>query len=308
MAKARRLAVGLPVFNGDNYLDQAIAAIRNQTFTDFTLVISDNASTDATPDIVARHAAADSRIVSLRHPENLGAAPNYNAAYEAAGPTDYFCWIAHDDRPLPRFFEACLVALDSQPEAVLAFAHTNRVDGDGKVLGMEEPRPGLTVPQAHIRFADAIHQPNSNHPVFGVIRRSALDRTRLHGSYTGSDRTLLAELAVQGPYIEVPEILFELREHPEQSISAGQRNPASRAGQHREAWFDTSRAGKIVFPRWRRFGHYVRAAATAPVGVAERMRTLGAVGRWLVVEGNWKPLTFDLQAAAGQALRKLRRR
>ena len=102
---SRLLSVGLPVYNGENYLESALDAVLGQTLDDFELVVCDNASTDRTPELVLSRASTDARIRYVRHPENLGAAPNYNSTLAASEQSRYYVWIAHDDVVYPRFFE-----------------------------------------------------------------------------------------------------------------------------------------------------------------------------------------------------------
>ncbi len=303
MEPSYRLWVGLPVYNGENYLEEAIEAILAQTYTRFGLLISDNASTDSTPDIIKRHAEADSRITAIRHDRNLGAAPNYNAVYREAPPSEFYCWVAHDDLPYPDFFQVCIETLDANPAAVVAVPGMPIIDAEGNAIDHKPRRPRLTSAVPHVRYADAIDQHQSNTAVFGMMRRAALDRTRLHGSYIGSDRTLLAEMTLQGPFVETAEDLLAIREHPEKSTRR-----FSRAPQRRDEWFDTARAGKITFPKWKRFGIYLAVIPGAPIPLTEKVKSCGAVARWLTVQGNWKPLVRELLNAAGAAFGKLRAR
>ena len=73
-----RLSVGLPVYNGEGYLAESLEALLGQSYEDFELIISDNASTDGTADICRRYAKQDSRIRYIRQPRNIGCAPNHN--------------------------------------------------------------------------------------------------------------------------------------------------------------------------------------------------------------------------------------
>ncbi|MEM6891420.1 MAG: glycosyltransferase family 2 protein, partial [Pseudomonadota bacterium] len=73
-----RLTIGLPVYNGANYLAEAVTSILSQDFEDFELIISDNASDDDTADICRDFAARDKRVRYERQVVNVGAAPNYN--------------------------------------------------------------------------------------------------------------------------------------------------------------------------------------------------------------------------------------
>ena len=90
------ITVGMPVYNGDKYIEQAIESILSQTFGDFEFLISDNASTDRTREICLDYAVSDSRIHYLRNDVNLGAARNYNRLFEI-GSAPYFRWMNADD-------------------------------------------------------------------------------------------------------------------------------------------------------------------------------------------------------------------
>ena len=286
-----RVVVGLPVYNGAEYVAGAIDAILEQTFADFELVISDNASTDETSEICRAAAARDDRVTYIRQPTNLGAAPNYNIVLERAPASDFFVWVAHDDKATPKFLERCVEELDAHPRAVVAFPRMVDIDAAGDEVGQAPERPGLTDPDPAVRFGDVISQSNRNDPIFGVIRRTVLEGTTLHGSYSGSDRTLLAELALRGPFVEIDEPLFCIRQHAGRSVHQAR----SRWDIHvREAWFDTTRADMVVFPKWRRVGAYMSAIRDAPnLGRRAQLRTLGQMVRWFA-DRNWKTLALEL--------------
>src|SRR5262245_34703254 len=105
------VSVALPVYNGENFIAEAIASVLAQSVTDLELIIQDNASTDRTREICAEFVARDPRVRYFRNPRNLGAAPNYNLAYKSASGR-YFKWLAHDDRLLPDYFAATTRALE----------------------------------------------------------------------------------------------------------------------------------------------------------------------------------------------------
>jgi glycosyltransferase involved in cell wall biosynthesis len=91
------VSIGMPVFNGEKFIRQALDSLLAQTFTDFELIISDNASTDATGSICRIYAEQDSRIRYIRQQENLGALSNFQFVLnEARG--EYFMWAACDDK------------------------------------------------------------------------------------------------------------------------------------------------------------------------------------------------------------------
>lgn len=91
------VSIGMPVYNGEKFIREALDSLLAQTFTDFELIISDNASTDATESICRDYAEEDSRIRYIRQQENLGALPNFQFVLnEAFG--EYFMWAACDDK------------------------------------------------------------------------------------------------------------------------------------------------------------------------------------------------------------------
>ena len=126
-----KLSVGLPVWNGEEFLEGAIRCILAQSFGDFELVISDNASTDRTAEIC--HSFDDSRIVYHRHEENLGAAWNFNRVFELCR-GEFFKWAAHDDLVAPSYFQKCIDALHDDPEAILAYTGVHSIDENGQQL------------------------------------------------------------------------------------------------------------------------------------------------------------------------------
>jgi len=132
-----KISVGMPVYNGESYLEDAIDCVLNQTDEDFVLIISDNASSDRTEEICRGIAAKDRRVVYSRNAKNIGAASNYNHVFElASGP--YFRWFNADDLCAPNLHEECLAALEHDPEAVLSYGKTTFIDQDGATTGQYE--------------------------------------------------------------------------------------------------------------------------------------------------------------------------
>jgi glycosyltransferase involved in cell wall biosynthesis len=116
------VSIGLPVYNGEDYLHLALDLLLTQDYENFELIISDNASTDRTPEICQEYVAKDSRIRYIRQPENRGSTANFNVLLtEARG--DYFMWAATDDLWDKSFIKTLLHALVSHPQCVLAFCH-----------------------------------------------------------------------------------------------------------------------------------------------------------------------------------------
>ena len=113
------VAEGVVVYNGERFMEETIKSILGQTLADLDLVISDNASTDATADICRRFATRDPRVRYSRNPENLGAARNYNITVELSRGR-YFKWNGHDDPIPPALIERYVAVLERDPTVVIA--------------------------------------------------------------------------------------------------------------------------------------------------------------------------------------------
>jgi glycosyltransferase involved in cell wall biosynthesis len=276
MSESPRLTIGLPIYNGSAFVDQCIQSIVAQTFRDFELIVCDNASTDRTQQLVEAWCKADSRVQLHRAPINRGAAPNFNWCFEL-GRGEYFKWCAVDDLLEPDCFEACVAALDAAPAAVLAYPGAVDIDESGAILGeIYDNRASneFASEDPALRFRDLICQNHSCISVFGVIRRPALERSSLIGSYPASDRVLLAELGLQGPFVRIPRDLILHRQHKNRSVSA---YPTLR---ERMAWFNTAHRGRS-FPHFRLLREYARAAIANGLSPANRVRCLTYIARWL---------------------------
>src|SRR5437879_5289624 len=122
-ASPPRVTIGMPVYNGEARLATALDSLLAQDYRDFELIISDNASTDATGSICHDYARADGRIRYYRHPQNMGAAHNFQRVLQLAR-GQYFMWAAYDDLWDPDFLTRCLAVLETDPSAVLAYPQT----------------------------------------------------------------------------------------------------------------------------------------------------------------------------------------
>ena len=212
-----RVSIGLPVYNGEKFLERALDSILAQTYADFELIISDNASTDATEQICHAYAAKDDRIRHYRNEKNLGAARNFNYAFELSRGA-YFKWAAADDLILPDYLARCVKILDSDPSVVIAFTKTIFIDEkDNPIEGVHDAQWDLRSDAAHERFRHVIFSGSWCNVIFGLIRADALRTTRLISDYPGQDYGLLGQLSLIGKFCEVAEYLFLRRLHPNAS-------------------------------------------------------------------------------------------
>ncbi len=230
--------MGLPVYNGLPYVQELIESLLAQTFGDFELAISDNASTDGTSELCQQYAAADPRIKYVRNPENIGLIPNFNRVFEISSAPIYK-WVAADDLYEPRYLEACFPLIENDPSVAVAHCQTILVDGDGQELPYDacihgysdsrNKRSWLLDRDACAtrggrarRFRDVLMQQIMCSPIYGLMPRRMLDKTGLHKSFFGSDKLLLAEMALEGRFAIAPEKLFKKRIHTEMtSVMSG---------------------------------------------------------------------------------------
>lgn len=293
-----RLSVGLPVYNGAEFLAESIESVLAQDLTDFELVISDNGSTDSTPDICAHYAARDARVRVHREPVNRGGAWNYNRVFSLAK-APIFKWQAHDDVCLPGMFRRCVPELEQAPPSVaLLFPETELVDAHRcpirtgilpEPLETRDPRP-------HRRLAHVLRHMTMVRPQFGFIRAAALRQTRLYDRIIAADFVLLAELALLGELWAVPEPLFQRRLHPRISTRASRGEAALLR------WWDpTLRSTSHLFPPMLRLGsEYLRSIRRLPLPLRQRI-LCSAVALWVWHER-------ELRNLAGHARQRLIRR
>lgn len=263
-----RVSVGLPVYNGARHIVDAVDSILGQTFSDFELIISDNASTDATPEICREYARTDGRVRYYRNPTNRGALYNFARVFDLAR-GEYFKWAAHDDVLAPTFLARCVGRLDADPRAVLCATKIDVVDDGGALMGRSPDPIAVSAPTAHGRLREFFAQPKTHQTVFGVIRRETLSRTRLFGSWYGSDRSFLMELTLFGGFARVDEPLFLHREHDGRSDRASSTM----------RWMTPDRGERPVPRHWRHLADAGRMLMTTPLGARERLLCLAEYGR-----------------------------
>ncbi|HEY8984306.1 MAG TPA: glycosyltransferase family 2 protein [Streptomyces sp.] len=275
MTDRPRLSIGLPVYNGEEYLAESFDALLGQTYEDFELIVSDNASTDGTEEICRRYAAKDSRIRYLRLPRNIGATPNHNLVFtESRG--ELFKWASHDDLYGRDLLRLCVDALDARPEMILAHSAQAVVDGDGKVTVPYEYTLATDSPSAPERFRSLLFEPGGD-DFYGVLRADVLRRVKPLDSYHHADRTFVAEIALHGPFHQVPELLYFRRDHPTRAERA---NPSKRS---RCVNLDPRRKG-LLHPTPRLLAEYlwgfVSAIRRAPLSSADRRACYRHLSAW----------------------------
>jgi glycosyltransferase involved in cell wall biosynthesis len=296
-----RVAIGIPVYNGENFLEQAIRSVVHQDFQDIQVIICDNASNDRTQEISRQFAARHKEITYYRNSQNIGAGPNFNKVFSLCT-GEYFQWIAHDDWISDNYVRLCAEALDRNPDAVLAHGVTQCVDEAGHPIDrIGNELHGLEAESPVDRLDTVLNRALACFEIFGLIRREALSKTELHQSYHDSDRALLAELALLGKFMHVPDARLFNRDHPARSIRIVSRR-------ERVRWQDATRSGQATLPRWSLLRHCIRMVFKHLQG-SDRLRGLLVVARWFTKRNQLLELTVDLvhllSPGAAMRLRKM---
>lgn len=297
-----RVSIGLPVWNGEAYLERALDSILSQTFTDFEVLVSDNASTDATPEISRKYSRLDSRIRYVRQEENIGASANFNYVFHNTSGA-YFRWASHDDMIAPEYLAACVERLDADDgTAALAYSQTMIIDKDDKELRLYDSVTRKRDETASIRLAEMIGPGDPTKsmlywcfPVFGLMRRKALDGTSLIANFPRSDTLLLVELALQGRFLEIERPLFLRREHEDGSVILAERTASRSHDVERllAAWYDP-RKGKVHPRTISRLGlGYIRAVMRTPMPMGEKLACSRIAAGW--VARRWRVIGREYQ-------------
>ena len=291
------LSIGIPVFNGEKYLRQAIDSVLAQTYQDFELIISDNGSTDQTENICREYLSKDDRVYYFRSEKNHGAAWNWNRVFELSSGV-YFKWVAHDDVYDPQFLAKCIDVLEKDPAIILCHSKNALIDELGKVIGKYESATFRNFQKPHERFYEVLIRkgyPTLAWLIFGVFRREALKKTRLFGPHIGSDWNFLAETILIGGIFEIPEFLFLRRKHAQ---SYAERYYDSTSGKVRDYrtetlwWTGNNKRPLIVLPYFRSCWEFFKSISHIDISFSERRLCHGEIFRWILRKG-WRYLLSD---------------
>jgi glycosyltransferase involved in cell wall biosynthesis len=288
------VSIGLPVFNAEKYLELVLDSILAQTFKDFVLIISDNASTDRTATICKSYQERDSRVQYFRNEKNLGIAPNFRRTFQLSS-SEYFKWAPYDDLLEPEFLSRCVSVLDQNPDVILVYSKVKIIDENGAYVVDYDPGPDTNIQQPNGRFRNLLLHPEYAVQQMGLARAEALRKTGLIRSFPASDEVLLAELSLLGQFYEIPERLYYYRRHGGQSTQGAYITQRSRM-----VLFDTSYAGKIVLPKWKYFFASLKAIARAPINGFEQALCYMHMIRWLLIPPNFRAMGKDILLAAKQ--------
>ena len=265
------VSIGLPVCNGEAYIQEALESILGQSYTKLEIIVSDNGSTDGTRDICEVCASADKRVRYYRQPTNRGAAWNFNFVFVHSRGC-FFKWAAHDDILQRDFILNTLNELGTAPDAVAAYSYASVIDQNGRQCA-QDPEPPLRLDHADpvLRFRDAVFGHHYCIFIFGLLRAEMLRKTSLIGPYASSDVVLLGQLALMGRIIKIPSTDFLWRSHQGQSIRRVLHLEGLRAYGE---WFNPELSKGRHYPHWRLLRELVLSVLSAPLPRAAKGRCL----------------------------------
>lgn len=271
-AHAPSVSIGLPVFNGARFLAKVLDAVLGQNYDDFELVISDNASTDATPEILREYAARDPRIRLFRQPFNIGIGNNWSfVARQARG--RWLHWISCNDEYSPHLLRDCVDVLRQDEEAVLCYGRTQFIDMAGNRLDVYAGDFEALSPDPLQRYRTVRERLHLSTPIqAGVIRLDAVRRCGFMGNYRDSDRVLIFGLALAGKFVLLPQILLYRRW--DKSVAS----PLRTALEIQRLYRPKARRAPIFVNLPRQLGQ-LAIALRAPTGWRAKARTFAAAVR-----------------------------
>jgi hypothetical protein len=220
--KTPRVSVGIPVFNGEKFIREAIDSVLCQEGMDFELVITDNRSTDGTQAICEEYARRDQRVRYQRNDQNLGLVGNFRRSAELARGT-YFTWLAHDDSfGTPRYLAELAAFLDTHPDVVLCGSSVSIFDaenpGQPTTCVLEAVLPEKEWKSTRLDFFRWPQPPFHGLVIYGLFRREPLMRvtfaSRMHrGKQVAMDMEypILAGLCRHGRIVALPQVLKRSR-------------------------------------------------------------------------------------------------
>lgn len=208
------VTIGLPVFNGEKYLKRALNSLLHQTYSNFTLIISDNASTDATPQICETFKKKDKRVQYFRYDKNQGMSWNFNNVFDLAN-TTYFMWAAADDIWEPDFINSCMKLLLSNDMALVAGSMANLVNPKNSKILLTDPgleTINLKPKDRFIRYKSSLYSGVHVGAIFyGIYRVNYLKKVLPMKKVIANDQLILAELSLLGEFLTVKKPLLTKR-------------------------------------------------------------------------------------------------
>lgn len=269
-----RVSIGMPLYNREKYVGAAIESHLCQTYPDFELIITDNASTDGSEEICRAYAAKDSRVKFFKNPENLGATGNYRRCWELST-GEFFRWTPSDDMVSPNLLERAVAVLDQDPSVFVAYPRTKLINAKGEIIGDFDERLHLMEDRASERWKGVHRNIRLGNLHYGLNRADKFRKTGLMRNYNGGDFPLIAEMSLYGKFYEIQDAFFYRRMHEEASS-------ALKDGADVMAFYDPKKREEFFLYYWTHFGADLKSVFRAPISLSEKFRIYAFQARCLV--------------------------
>lgn len=276
---APKVSIAVPVYNGERYVAQCLESLLAQTYTDFELVISDNASTDGTEEVCRRYEAQDRRVRYVRRTENIGGPGNFRHVFSLCSGR-YHKWSTADDYWHPDFLREAVSVLDARPDIVLCYPKTRLVDAEGRTLKDYDDNLELDSDSPRERMRELYRRLGLCNAHLGLIRREAMLKTRLIASHLASDIDFLGEMALLGKFHVLPDIRFYRRFHTGSSSWARDDNT------RQAAYYNPGARALPGAGTWKRYRFQFEAIRRSDIGLADKLALATDLVRRMRWDGN----------------------
>jgi glycosyltransferase involved in cell wall biosynthesis len=266
------VTVCVPVYNGERFLEQCLDSLLAQTYGNFVLVISDNASTDRTQEICQKYVKADSRVRYHRNRVNVGMYGNYNLVLGLVD-TPYVKLANADDFWAPEMLADAMDEMEREPSLVLCHPRTVLVDEDGREIHRHEKPLHLMEDDPALRFRRVLTELGLVNQLMGVIRTDAVRSMLPFMNYAPADSVFLAELSLYGKIMELPGFQYFRRFH--EACSSWDRKSDS----HQVRLVSSAGTQRVHLATWKYHWGLVRRVLRSPLGLGAKMELLRFLGR-----------------------------
>jgi glycosyltransferase involved in cell wall biosynthesis len=291
-----KVSIAIPTYNCEKYIGQSIESLLGQSYGNFELIISDNASTDGTEAVCRSFEAADKRVRYVRRVENIGGPGNFRNVFSLCN-GKYHKWSTADDYWHPLFLEEAVAVLDAQSDVVLCYPMTRLIDATGATIEDYADNLDLSDESPRQRFRELYARIGLCNAHLGLLRRDAMLKTQLIAGHKASDVDFLAEMALLGKFKLLPDVRFYRRYHPASS------SWARGDGQHQKAYYDPTDKVNLGVDTWRRFGYQFGMIRRSPLGLADKVALCTYLGRGMRYKRDvlWRELIGQVFSRVTQA-------
>lgn len=207
MFKHSKVVIGIPVFNEENYIAETLKSLQNQSYHDFIVVISDNASTDRSGLICREFCERDSRFVYIKQDMNIGSANNFSFLFEKTQ-SEYFMWLGGHDLIEKDFLEKHISFMEKNQAYSLSYSYVRCINEDGKTLRISDGGNYLYPNTSPLRrYLNSVRDLTECTAVNNLFRRAFLEGIVIV-PVVGPDHIILSRLLYKGPFNRFEEPLY----------------------------------------------------------------------------------------------------